>query len=191
VARAKALLRKQARGLRASMPATVLAERAERLRTRLLALEPVRTARRVALFWPMEGRKEVDLRPADAVLRQRGVDLFYPLVDAETGEMTFRRVADPAVELAQRGKRFAEPPPEAPLAPSLDVIVVPGLLFDASGFRIGYGGGYYDRTLPRYRPAALVGVAFDFQLAADLPHDAHDAPVHVVVTDSRELDCRR
>ncbi|HVY49722.1 MAG TPA: 5-formyltetrahydrofolate cyclo-ligase, partial [Minicystis sp.] len=56
------------------------------------------------------------------------------------------------------------------------------------GYRLGYGAGYYDRALPRVRPPALaVGVAFSFQLVADLPVTEHDVPVDLVVTDDRVL----
>ena len=69
------------------------------------------------------------------------------------------------------------------------MILVPGVAFDARGFRIGYGGGFYDRALPRYRPPArAIGVAFDFQLAAEIPNADHDVPVDRVVTDVRVLD---
>ena len=104
--------------------------------------------------------------------------------------MTFRFVAA-ADELAERGKGFAEPPPDAELATGLAVVVVPGLRFDGSGYRIGYGAGYYDRTLPAFCPPAVaVGVAYDFQLAPEIPALEDDVPVDVIVTDARVLAVR-
>ena len=65
---------------------------------------------------------------------------------------------------------------------------MPGLAFDDRGYRIGYGAGFYDRALPRYSPPAIsVGVAFDFQLAVDIPASGDDVPVHWVLTDRRTL----
>jgi 5-formyltetrahydrofolate cyclo-ligase len=63
------------------------------------------------------------------------------------------------------------------------VIVVPGLNFDLDGNRIGYGAGYYDRTLVRYPSAVTIGVAFDFQMIAEVPVTSTDVPVSLVITE--------
>ena len=66
----------------------------------------------------------------------------------------------------------------------LDLVIVPGLLFDESGNRLGYGGGYYDRFLPRLRPDCItIGVAAG--IAPALPMEAHDVPVQIIVTPGR------
>jgi 5-formyltetrahydrofolate cyclo-ligase len=145
-------------------------------------------ARRVALFWPITRLKEVDLRAADSALRERGVTVAYPAIEADSRVMRFH-VVDDVSELTDSELGFMAPPSTAPIAESLDVVVVPGLAFDSRGYRIGYGGGFYDQALPRCRPPAVaVGVAFDFQLAADIPFDdEYDIPVDVVVTDRRVL----
>jgi 5-formyltetrahydrofolate cyclo-ligase len=184
---AKAMMRKRARALRGSMPSQALAARSARICERLLDLASFRGKPRVALFWPIEGRNEVDLRSIDVELRRRGGSIHYPSIDPEDRRMCFRLVSDVA-ELVDRGMRFCEPPPQAPEAEALDVIVVPGLMFDARGYRIGYGGGYYDRTLPAHcPPATAIGVAYDFQLAADVPNTEGDVPVDALVTDSRVI----
>jgi 5-formyltetrahydrofolate cyclo-ligase len=71
----------------------------------------------------------------------------------------------------------------------IDVIVVPALAVDPRGYRIGYGGGYYDRALPLHVPPAMsIAVAFDFQLIAEAPQTDGDVPVHWIVTDTRSLE---
>ncbi len=185
--RAKAVLRKRARALRSALPREVVAERSARIADRLLALPAFSAALRVALFWPIEGRNEVDLTALDARLRAAGVRLYYPAIDPETRVMTFRFVADPAA-LEERGLGFREPDASAPEADALDVIIVPALQIDARGHRIGYGAGYYDRALPRFAPPALaIGVAFSFQLVAEVPDTEGDVPVGLLVTDDRTL----
>lgn len=144
-------------------------------------------ARAVALFWPIVERHEVDLRPLDAKLRARGASVYYPAIDAETNTMTFRLVADPAT-MREAGFGFAEPPADArEAAPGeLDVIVVPAVAVAPSGHRIGYGAGYYDRTLPRFAPPATTfAVAYDFQLLAEVPVTEGDYPADWIVTDQR------
>jgi 5-formyltetrahydrofolate cyclo-ligase len=93
-------------------------------------------------------------------------------------------------ELALRGGRFVEPPPDAPEAGrgDVDIVVVPALAVAANGHRLGYGAGFYDAALPDFRPPALaVVVAFDFQLLAEVPTLPHDVPCDIVVTDTRTL----
>jgi 5-formyltetrahydrofolate cyclo-ligase len=187
--RMKTELRKRMRALRKALPPAACALRSARIAERLGELEVVANARSVSLFWPIEDRHEVDLRPLDATLRARGVRVAYPGVDPETRAMTFRFVSDPdAMEELSFG--FREPSlrePEA-RADEIDVIVVPALALDPRGHRIGYGAGYYDAALPRYAPPAItVAVAFDFQLVAEVPESPVDVPVAWVVTDARAL----
>ena len=187
VMRAKAELRKRLRALRQTTPANACAKRSERIVERLLELEPMAHAARVALFWPIEERHEVDLRPLDRTLRDRGATVFYPSVDEETRVMTFRAAAPNELTLGALGFRGA--PSAAPEATALDVIVVPALALDAQGRRLGYGAGFYDRTLGRFAGAVTVGVAYDFQLLAEVPALGGDVSVAWVVTDVRTLNC--
>ncbi len=190
--RVKVELRKRMRGLRNTLPESACAERSSRIVERLLALPQIESARSVALFWPMERRREVDLRQVDARLRQRGVRIAYPSVEPETQVMTFRFVTAPDAmeESGQHALSFREPDAGQPEAAprDLDAIVVPALAVDPSGQRIGYGAGHYDRALPRFAPpATTIAVAFDFQLVAELPVTEGDVPVDYVVTDARSL----
>ncbi len=186
--RAKAVLRKRARALRGALPPGAAAERSAKIVEALAALPALREARAVALFYPIEGRNEVDLLALDAQLRAAGKRVAYPSIDPETRVMTFRYVDDLAT-LEERGLGFREPQTTAPEAEALDVIVVPALQIDGRGQRIGYGAGFYDRALPRFAPPALaVGVAFAFQLVAEVPDTAGDVALGLVVTDDRVLD---
>jgi 5-formyltetrahydrofolate cyclo-ligase len=65
----------------------------------------------------------------------------------------------------------------------IDLLVVPGLVFDRSGYRIGYGGGYYDRYLAHFKGAA-VSLAFNDQIGENLPHEEFDIPVEQVITET-------
>ncbi len=83
-----------------------------------------------------------------------------------------------------------EPPADSPeVAPEdLDLVVVPALAFDERGYRIGYGGGYYDRFLPRLRPDCVtVGVTLDALVVPALPAEPHDVPVQIIVTETRTI----
>jgi len=185
VARAKAELRKRLRALRRTTPAAALAKRSERIVEQLVALDAIANATRVALFWPIEERHEVDLRPLDAALRARGAHVAYPCIGEHRTHMTFRFCAPDKLVMESLGFRGA--PQDALEAESLDAIVAPAIALDASGNRLGYGAGFYDRALLRYPSSIKIGVAYDFQLLAEVPVNADDVAMNVVVTDARVI----
>ena len=186
----KAELRKRLRGVRKTTPAEACAERSRALVARLELHEAVASATTIALFWPIVSRHEVDLRPLDTTLRARGVRIAYPAIDADTNVMTLRFVDDVSA-LEDKGYGFMEPAADAPIATALDAIIVPAIAVDPTGHRIGYGAGYYDRTLPSFAPPAVsIAVAYDWQLVAEVPATEGDVRVAWVVTDIRSFDAR-
>jgi 5-formyltetrahydrofolate cyclo-ligase len=95
----------------------------------------------------------------------------------------------PLVERWRSAGKLVEMPEDDPDPAALDLVVVPGLAFTRRGERLGQGGGWYDRFLPRLHPGcATVGVAFVEQIVDELPLSAHDVRVDLVITD--EIDTR-
>jgi 5-formyltetrahydrofolate cyclo-ligase len=195
--KARKQLRGRMRATRGAVPSAALALRSRRIVERLLALPVLQRATGVALFWPLEQNREVDLRSLDAELAARGVARYYPFMDPSTDAQGgasfttgFRRVESTST-LADRGHRFLEPPPAAPVAErgAVDVVLVPALVVTPTGDRLGYGAGFYDATLPDLRPPArAVIVAFSFQLVGELPVLEHDVRCDGVVTDDAVYD---
>lgn len=183
---AKRELRKRLRGVRNALPAAALLRRSEAIRGLLTASSMYQQARSIGLFWPIEGRNEVDLRPLVDEARAAGKRVAFPAT-IEDGADIALRFLDPGVALDLGPLGFEEPPDHAPLAPRVDLLVVPALAVDASGHRLGYGRGYYDRSLALMTRATSVAVAFDFQLIAEIPSEPHDVPVAWVVTDRTTL----
>jgi 5-formyltetrahydrofolate cyclo-ligase len=182
----KAELRKRMRGVRRAAQPSACEERSKKIRDRLAALPELAAARTIALFFPIEGRNEVDLRPLDAALRAEGKTLVYPSIDPDTNVMTFR-VVDELASLEERGKGFREPSPDAEEVARPDAVVVPALAVAPTGHRLGYGAGYYDRALAAAPGSFSVVVAFDYQLLVEVPTLAHDVAAKLVVTDARAL----
>ncbi len=184
---AKQALRRKLRALRAAIPAARADQRSQVIVERLQSLPWVQSARRVALFAPLLERREVDLRPLDTWLRQRGCALYYPFMEpAGDGLRTGFRLVDNFGELEERGRRFPEPPSAAAEAGAgeLDLVLVPALGVTLGGQRLGYGSGFYDATLREFcPPARSVVVAYDFQLLAELPTEPHDFGCDAVITD--------
>jgi 5-formyltetrahydrofolate cyclo-ligase len=191
---ARRQLRSRFRRLRAAFPSQALAERSRRVAELIEGLEVFRAARSVALFWPIAA--ETDLRVLDARARAENKRVYYPVMDPADGggvRTGFAETRDSA-ELAERGRKFAEPPPEAPRARrgEIDLVVVPALAVTDGGHRLGYGVGFYDATLPDFcPPAKSLAVAFEFQLLAELPLFDHDIACDLVVTDARVINVRR
>jgi 5-formyltetrahydrofolate cyclo-ligase len=178
--------------LRSALPPASAAARSDAIVARLIALPEFAAARGLGLFWPMESKNEVDLRALDAAARERGIKVYYPFLAAvgNTVRTGFRR-ADQVAELLPRGSGFCEPGAECPEARrgDIDLVVVPALAVDAAGYRVGYGKGFYDATLPDFvPPARAVAVAFGFQLLSEIPREAHDVGCDLVVTDEAVLE---
>lgn len=71
----------------------------------------------------------------------------------------------------------------------IDLIIVPGVVFDETGHRVGHGKGYYDNLLRNSKKALHIGLAFEFQIVNIVPVEKHDIPVDKIVTEKRVIDC--
>jgi len=74
---------------------------------------------------------------------------------------------------------------------NIDVVLVPGIVFDEYGHRIGYGYGYYDKFLKKVPKAIKIGLAFDFQVVDRIAIEVHDVPVDFIVTEKRVVECKK
>ena len=177
--------RSDGRAKRAGMPAAVRSEASERIAARIQELLPHLPL--TALAYSPTG-DEVDVSTLVDDLRRAGVRIAYPRVCAP-GAMTLHWTAD-AGDLAPGYCGILEPRDDAPEASpdEIEIVLVPGLAFDESCCRLGRGGGFYDRLLPRLAPGTLtIGLAFDEQITDALPREPHDMRVDVVVTPTRVL----
>jgi 5-formyltetrahydrofolate cyclo-ligase len=150
------------------------------------ALPEFAAARVVALYAPLPA--ELDVLPLATATGAAGKTAAFPRTNWATRELLFSALtpADAnALVLGRLGLR--EPSPHAPVldVASIDLLLVPGLAFDARGHRLGRGAGFYDRLLARPDLRALtVGVGFDEQLVSTIPVDAHDRALRLVVVPS-------
>jgi 5-formyltetrahydrofolate cyclo-ligase len=172
------------RGVRGAMQAEARAERSRAIVARLRDEPCFMQARTVAAFVAIRG--EVDLASLVMLARDAGKTVLLPRVDDE-GDALVLHVHAADAPLAPSRFGVPEPQPDAPIVPphAVDLVLVPGLVFDERGHRLGYGAGYYDKLLPTLTRAVSVGVAFDFQLVPELPDTPGDVPVARIVTDAR------
>jgi 5-formyltetrahydrofolate cyclo-ligase len=136
----------------------------------------------VSAYWPLGD--EIDPRPLMLALHSLGHRLVLPAIRA-AGEPLDFRAWQPGEPLVPAGFGTQEPAATAPsVAPS--VLLVPLLAFDAAGYRLGYGGGFYDRSLALLHAAGdtlAVGLAYADQQVAAVPRGATDQPLDLVVTE--------
>ena len=145
----------------------------------LKALDVYTQARCVMAYAAARG--ELSLTPVLQELLDRGCVLALPRCEAP-GVMTARRV-ESLDQLITGAYGLAEPSPACDILDpaSLDLILVPGTAFDRAGGRVGQGGGYYDRFLPRAR-ALRVGICHSFALQSSVPMSAHDQRMDMIIT---------
>ena len=154
-----------------------------RICDRIIGIPAVSESRTIGIYIPIGNEVGVDMLLSR--LHSRGKKVFVPVV-APGRNLRFARLrpsgrtvkgADGAYEPA--GKSFAK---------KIDAFVIPGLAFDLSGFRIGWGRGYYDRFLSRNPLAVRIGAAYDFQLVKKIGTEPHDMRMDYIATEKRLLE---
>jgi len=136
---------------------------------------------------------EVDTRPLIRRALDQGKRVLVPVVKKGDIELFFSEIKGLGTELAPGTFNILEPKPEFLHSQSLDlvdVLFVPGIVWDKEGYRLGWGRGYFDRVLKNLPPhVRSVGLSFNMQLVNRVPRDQFDLPVDMVVTESRAIRC--
>ncbi|CCO23124.1 5-formyltetrahydrofolate cyclo-ligase [Maridesulfovibrio hydrothermalis] len=182
----KEVIRQRLLKKRSEMPGPDVDFMSRKIVNALKELKQWEQADEVLLYWPI--RNEVDVRPLLQSAWDSGKKLFMPCCRRnEPGVMDFG-VVRAEKELLSGSFGIKEPcriQCEFPDAVLPDIIVVPGVGFDRRGYRIGFGGGYYDRFLARPQKEGFlsVGVCYSFQLVEGFPVEPWDKAVQVVCTD--------
>ena len=177
---AKRAARERALAARASWDPAVGAALAEHV----LREMPPPAGAVVSGFWPMG--QEIDIRPLLIALHERGHRIVLPETPKRGNPLIFRLWTPGAVMIAER---FGTQRPDGEmLAP--DFLLVPLLAFDRRGNRLGYGAGYYDRTLAGLPGRTRLGVAYAAQELDEVPAGPYDARLDAVATERGVIRCK-
>jgi 5-formyltetrahydrofolate cyclo-ligase len=140
-----------------------------------------RLPRCVAFYWPLAGEFDARAVLTDWLQAQPGRCAALPVVTAIDQPLCFYRWT-PATLMTTGHFRLPVPADAVEVCP--DLLLVPCVGFDLARYRLGYGGGYYDRTLSRLHPRPFtVGIAYECTRIYALPHEVHDIPLDLILSE--------
>lgn len=189
----KSELRKDVLKARYALTPAELAEKSDRAIDRLLAMDEYRQASAIMVY--LDFRNEVQTGGLVTKAMADGKKVAIPVTDIANRRLTPSLLVDFPGDLQPGAWGILEPKPECMrvLEPKeLDLVIVPGVAFDMDGNRLGYGGGFYDRFLPRTRPDTVyVALAFELQVWPKVYPGPHDIPVQYLLTEDRLIKIKK
>ncbi|KKC40945.1 hypothetical protein WH87_01960 [Devosia epidermidihirudinis] len=178
---AKAALRSQAHAIRAAIPQADRVDAAAAVAAAFFKDVAPAASDVVAAYWRI--RDELDCQPILVRLMDNNHTVILPVVLGAEEPLDLR-VWEQGEALYEAGFGTLAPSEQAPRAEP-DLVIMPLLGFDKNGTRLGYGGGYYDRTLANLsKKPRLIGLAFAAQELDEIPREAHDVPLDAVITEN-------
>lgn len=162
------------------LPLEERSTKSQQVLERLEGLPSFQKSTRIMAYFPLF--HEVDTTALLQKLLENNKELYIPRVAGDSLEA--KQIHD--LKELQDGPYGAKEPaePATTLLPKeIQVVLIPGLAFDRQGYRLGSGKGYYDRFL-KTTSALRIGLAFNEQILPELPHEDHDVPMHLIITDS-------
>ncbi|SFE78310.1 5-formyltetrahydrofolate cyclo-ligase [Nitrosomonas sp. Nm166] len=133
----------------------------------------------IGIYWPFRG--EYDPRLIAEYFIRQGASLALPEVIGKHQPLCFREWLP---DTPMKEGAYGIPVPAETRAVMLDAVIIPMVGFDQQGYRLGYGSGYFDRTLATYYPQPLtIGIAFEMQRLENLYPQPHDIAMHYIVTE--------
>jgi 5-formyltetrahydrofolate cyclo-ligase len=185
---AKKSLREEVLKKRSAVHSMSRERAANTIRDLFLQALPLRPGSIVAGYWPLPG--EVDSTPLLNALAEKKFEICLPVVTEHESPLIFRKWTV-GMNLGEGYAGTRIPPAESPIL-NPDILVVPLVAFDRAGYRLGYGGGFYDRTLNAMRAQRqimAVGLAYAAQQVPLVPHEGTDEKLDWVVTEELAIGC--
>jgi 5-formyltetrahydrofolate cyclo-ligase len=185
----KQRIREEILSLRNDHPKDERERKDEEIRRLLLSLPEFRRAKRILFYVSVRG--EVDTREMISESMRMGKNIAVPITEVETKSLSISELNDANKDMEPGAFGIPEPSYPIIISPeSLDLMIIPGVAFDRSGNRIGYGMGFYDRFLSGlHKDIPSIALAYGFQIVSGIPEHAGDVRVHKIVTESGVIDC--
>ncbi len=186
----KAFIRKSYLSKRDSLTPIERREKSRLICERLLSHTEFQKAKTCLIYASFRSEVETDLI-IDSIIK-KGKRLALPIINNKSKKLLLGEIKNRHKELVLSAYGIREPMPrnEILLSPKeIDLFILPGVAFDISGTRLGYGGGYYDRLLSEVPSKPIFGLAFEVQIAFDLPFEESDVRIKKIFTEERVIDC--
>ena len=181
--------RKKVINLRKEKDKDFIKQNSDIITDKLLNLDCIKNAKNIMLY--LDFNNEVSTYSLIKKLLNLGKIVSSPITLKEERKLIPSQITDLKNGIQYGAYNIREPKPECSPAiniKDLDVVIVPAVAYDKSCYRLGYGGGFYDRFLENLRKDAVtIGIAFDLQIFDEVPKEAHDAQLDYIVTESRIL----
>lgn len=185
ISQQKKVLRESILNLRMNLTKAEVKDKSDKIFKQLKNLEMMGKSQNILLY--MDFRNEVRTQGIIDYLVGQGKNVYLPRVIFKEREM--RAYLYDGLETLEKSKYgILEPSINAKALErsSLDLIIAPGVAFSSSGYRLGYGGGYYDKFLEKLgREVPVIALAFELQMLNDLPVEKHDRIVSKIVTEKQ------
>ncbi len=181
---AKQALRKELLAARKALSPENIIEKRLSITERLLILSCYGSAETILVYIP--AHNEVDTLSLISSSWGKGKVILVPVCQPKKELLLSKLESFDHLEKSLFGLREPSWQSLNPVPPvKVDIALIPGVGFDRHGCRLGYGGGYYDRFIPKLRPGCLkIGLAYDFQLLDTIPSDENDIRMDMIITES-------
>lgn len=185
-------LRREIKRKRDNLTPDEVNEKSKLVKEKLLSLPEFKSARIVAFYASFKKSNEVETEEMIKEAMTMGKTVLVPVTDTVEDKIVFSEIKS-LDDMAPGTFDILEPVPEMrKIFPNeaIRLIVVPGIVFDLEGYRIGYGLGYYDKFLSGLaKYVTKVGLAYDFQVVEKIPVEGHDVRLNKIITDERIIEC--
>ncbi len=176
-------LRREYKEKRRSLPIEAKSKRDEAICKYVINMVSFRYAKSILMYAPMAD--EIDVMPIAKEAMRRGKKVYFPRCHKETKTMTYKMVSDLS-ELAPDAYGIMAPPESAedyaPANNGASLCLIPGLIYDKYGYRVGYGGGYYDRFLTSYK-GCTAGIIYSDFIIDKVPRGHFDMKLDIMITE--------
>lgn len=183
----KSIIRKSLLAKRREMLPSEVETKSAQILANLMASDLLDNAEVVMCY--MDFRNEVQTESMIEYLWSLNKTVVLPKVNPHTNQLDLFEISG-FRDMIQSKMGISEPADHLPSVhpTDVDLILAPGVAYDMKGFRMGYGGGFYDRLLPQVRPdCVIIGLAFELQVVDELPIEDYDEPVNGILTETRYI----
>jgi len=188
----KEFLKEQIRRKRQKLSRYEVEEKSKLIKEKLFSLPEFQSARTVAFYVAMKKSNEAETEEMIKESLRLGKRVLVPITDLVEDKIVFSEIKS-FDDLLPSTFDILEPVPELrKIFPheAIRLAIVPGIVFDLHGHRIGYGLGFYDKFLSQLtKYVTKIGLAFEFQIVGKLPNESHDITLDKLISEERIIEC--